>query len=88
MNDLQILALCPSSPPGCWSIVHRCFKGRFEQIVHLATRVFGSRVLAVQWLYKPALGLRHQVPCSIMVTRPGYQQVVTLLGQIEHGVYA
>ncbi|ATP52105.1 TPA: antitoxin Xre/MbcA/ParS toxin-binding domain-containing protein [Pseudomonas putida] len=88
MNDSQILALCPSSPLECWSIVHRCYKGRCEQILHLATRVLGSRVLAAQWLYKPAIGLSHQVPCIIMVSRSGYQKVVTLLGRIEHGVYA
>ncbi|WP_133970805.1 antitoxin Xre/MbcA/ParS toxin-binding domain-containing protein [Pseudomonas sp. JV551A1] len=88
MNDPQVLALCPSPPLGCWSIAHRCFKGRCELIMHLATRVLGSRVLAAQWLHKPAIGLRHQVPCNILETRSGYQQVVTLLGRIEHGVYA
>ncbi|KAA8706231.1 MULTISPECIES: antitoxin Xre/MbcA/ParS toxin-binding domain-containing protein [Pseudomonas] len=87
MKDPQILALCPCSPQGCWSIDHRSFKGRCEEIVHLATLVLGSRVLAAQWLYKPAIGLRHQSPCSTLVTRSGYQQVVTLLGRIEHGVY-
>ncbi|MCF1252541.1 MbcA/ParS/Xre antitoxin family protein [Pseudomonas putida] len=56
--------------------------------MHLATRVLGSRVLAAQWLHKPAIGLRHQVPCNILETRSGYQQVLTLLGRIEHGVYA
>ncbi|KAF0255791.1 antitoxin Xre/MbcA/ParS toxin-binding domain-containing protein [Pseudomonas putida] len=88
MNDPQILALCPNSPLGCWSIDHRCFKGRYDQTVRLATRVLGSRALAAQWLCKPAIGLRHQVPCNILETRSGYQQVVTLLGRIEHGIYA
>ncbi|WP_373877955.1 antitoxin Xre/MbcA/ParS toxin-binding domain-containing protein [Pseudomonas atacamensis] len=87
MNNPQILALCPSSPLGCWSITHRCLEKRCEHILHLATRVLGSRALAGQWLCKPAIGLRYQVPCNILITRSGYQQVVTLLGRIEYGVY-
>lgn len=61
--------------------------GRCEQILILATRVFGTRKLAVGWFIKPACGLAHQEPCSMVGTGSGYEQVITFLRQIEHGVY-
>ncbi|MFB3798935.1 antitoxin Xre/MbcA/ParS toxin-binding domain-containing protein [Pseudomonas sp. K1(2024)] len=87
MNKTVIIAICPIAPLGCWSLVHRCFVGRCQQALALATHVLGSRTLAVLWLYKPAIGLAHQVPCSILTTRAGYERVSTLLGRIEHCVY-
>ncbi|MBI6556865.1 DUF2384 domain-containing protein [Pseudomonas veronii] len=87
MNEPQIVAFCLNPTLGCWSIAHRCFIGRCEQIILLATRVLGSRVLAEQWLYKPAMGLRHQLPCNILATSSGYEQVGTLLERIEQGIY-
>jgi len=56
-------------------------------MIFLATRVLGSRVLAEQWLYKPAIGLRYQLPCSILATPSGYEEVGTLLERIAHGIY-
>lgn len=87
MNKTEIIAFCSTAPLGCWSLAHRCFEGRYQQIFALATHVLGSRTLAALWLYKPAIGLDHQVPCTILTTRSGYQQVGTLLGRIEHCVY-
>lgn len=87
MSKLQIMALCNYLPLGCWSIAHRCFMGRCEQMILLATRVFGSRLLAEHWLYKPAIGLRYQLPCCILATPSGFEAVGTLLERIEQGIY-
>ena len=87
MNELEIVAFCPTSVLECWSLFHRCFVGRRERILNLATRVLGTRVLAERWLLKPALGLNHQLPCSMLSTRSGYEAVDAFLNQIEHGVY-
>lgn len=87
MNDLQIVALSPSAPIACWSMVHRCFVGRSEQVLMIATRVFGTRKHAERWLHDPAYGLGWQVPCDMLSKRLGYEDVDRFLNQIEHGVY-
>ncbi|WP_445677508.1 antitoxin Xre/MbcA/ParS toxin-binding domain-containing protein [Pseudomonas putida] len=87
MSEQQILAFCNHFPLGCWSIAHRCFLGRCEQTILLATRVLGSRVRAEHWLYKPAIGLRYQLPCCILATTSGFEVVGTLLERIEQGIY-
>lgn len=87
MKEPHILAICLNPTLGCWSSAHRCFTGRCERIMFLATRVLGSRVLAEQWLHKPAIGLGRQLPCNMLTTRSGYEQVSTLLERIEQGIY-
>jgi putative toxin-antitoxin system antitoxin component (TIGR02293 family) len=87
MSEPHIQALCLYPTLGCWSIAHRCFIERCERVILLATRVLGSRLLAEQWLHKPAVGLRYQLPCSILATPSGYEEVGTLLKRIEQGIY-
>lgn len=87
MNETQIVAFCPTSRLECWSPVHRCFVGRRDQILMLATRVLGTRALAEPWLVKPVLGLNHQVPCSMLSTRLGYEHVDRFLQKLEYGIY-
>lgn len=87
MKELHILTICLNPRLGCWSSAHRCFIGRFERIMFLATRVLGSRMLAEQWVHKPAIGLRRQLPCNMLATRSGYEQVSTHLERIEQGIY-
>lgn len=87
MNELQIVALSPSAPIACWSMAHRCFVGRCEQVLMIATRVFGTRKHAERWLRDPAYGLGRQVPCGMLATRSGYEDVDRFLNQLEYGVY-
>lgn len=87
MKELQILASCHPFSHGCWSSSYQCFVGRREVVKYLATRVLGSRLLAERWLYDPAIGLGHQHPCRLIITRSGYEQVITLLKRIEMGIY-
>lgn len=46
------------------SAEHRCFLGRYEQILSVAERVFGDRNKAQCWLVRPVIGLGHQAPCT------------------------
>lgn len=87
MEKTQIIAFCPNSPIKCWSLVQRCFVARCENILMLATRVLGNRILAERWLIKPAFGLGYQEPCCILATRSGYARIDKFLKQLEHGVY-
>jgi hypothetical protein len=86
-NELQIVAFCPALPIECWSPTQRCFLGRREQVLLLATRVFGNRKIAMRWLSEPALGLQNQAPCSILENSSGYTTINTFLKQLEHGIY-
>lgn len=87
MNELQIVAFCPNSLLKCWSLAYRCFEGRNEQILVTATLVLGTRESAEHWLLSSARGLDYEVPCRMLSIRSGYEQVDTLLRQIEYGVY-
>lgn len=58
------------------------------EILAKAEEVLGSREEAEQWLARPALGLDGRRPIDLMATPQGSDLVKTLLGQMEHGVYA
>jgi len=83
----QIIEQCVPFPDKCWSIGHRCYMVRREQILKAAEQVFENRPLAENWLTKPALGLDHRAPCSLLVNQLGYEHVRDLLIQLEYGVY-
>lgn len=60
---------------------------RFAEVLAHATRVFGTRAAAEQWLEQPALALGGQVPIELLCTPPGEEMVSAHLRRIEHGVY-
>ncbi len=52
-----------------------------------ATRLFdGDERKAIDWLAKPARAFAGLTPLAILETEGGVDKVVTLVGQIEHGV--
>ncbi|APO84285.1 hypothetical protein BL240_23695 [Pseudomonas putida] len=57
--------------------------GRREQILKTAEHVLGNRELAEWWLTKPALGLDHRSPCSLLVKNLGYGHVRDFLIRLE-----
>lgn len=64
-----------------------------ERILYLA-RVFdkavdvlGSREKAESWLKKPARGLGGKIPLDYADTILGANEVINLLGRIEHGIF-
>lgn len=59
---------------------------RLQKIWALANRVFEAPGNALNWLRRKQPGLDNQVPLDLLDTEPGYEQVQTLLNQIEFGV--
>ncbi|MDH3726612.1 MAG: DUF2384 domain-containing protein [Myxococcales bacterium] len=60
---------------------------RIARAVARATEVFESRETAVDWLRTPNRALSGGTPFAILDTEVGEEQVRTLLGRIEYGVY-
>ncbi len=52
-----------------------------------ATAVLGSRSATVYWVNRRMATLGNQRPIDLLDTREGIERVMTLLGQIEGGVY-
>lgn len=61
---------------------------RLAQIVTRATEVFGDEHEAQLWLNEPKNALQGQTPLEVIMTEPGVHQVETMLGRIEHGIFA
>ena len=60
---------------------------RLAQVYDMAVEVFGGQKKAEGWLKKPARGLGGKIPLEYADTNLGAQEVITLLGRIEHGIF-
>ena len=60
---------------------------RIARVYDKAFEVFESEEAVEGWLKKPARGLGHKIPLEYSDTDLGAQEVVNLLGRIEHGVF-
>lgn len=87
MASIAMLGATPSAPIGCWSVTHRCFVARMNQVFRQADRVLGTPRHAAEWLVKPAYGLNWRPPCQVLSDGDGFLQVVRYLERIEFGVY-
>ena len=60
-----------------------------ENLIHHGLTVFDNRsdVLG-RWLHIPLAELRRQAPVALLDTTIGFGMVHTVLGRIEHGIYA
>jgi putative toxin-antitoxin system antitoxin component (TIGR02293 family) len=59
-----------------------------EDVVAAAVRLFeGDRKAAIDWLNQPLLALGHQVPASYMDSPERIQEVLEIIGRLEHGVW-
>jgi putative toxin-antitoxin system antitoxin component (TIGR02293 family) len=61
---------------------------KFAAVLVKATKVFGSREAAEQWLERPAIGLDHRRPIDLLTTPAGLALVEDHLTRLEYGVYA
>lgn len=59
---------------------------RLKKVWALANKVLENRENALAWLSHAQPGLNQQAPLDILDTEPGYEQVQTLLNQLEFGV--
>jgi putative toxin-antitoxin system antitoxin component (TIGR02293 family) len=57
------------------------------EILAKATKVFGSRDEAEQWLGRPVTGLDQRRPIDLRATPAGVRLVEDFLGRLEYGVY-
>ncbi len=57
------------------------------QVFDKAVDVLGSREKAESWLKKPARGLGGKIPLDYADTILGANEVINLLGRIEHGIF-
>ncbi|WP_081745290.1 MbcA/ParS/Xre antitoxin family protein [Pseudomonas sp. URIL14HWK12:I7] len=86
MNAPRIVATCTCSQAACWSARHRCFLGRYEQILSVAEGVFQDRNISQRWLRRPVPGLGHLAPCTLIHTATGFSEAHNMLMRIDHGI--
>jgi putative toxin-antitoxin system antitoxin component (TIGR02293 family) len=57
------------------------------QVFEMAAAVFGSDEKGRRWLKKPARGLGGRTPLEYADTYIGANEVIKLLGRIDHGIF-
>lgn len=60
---------------------------RIARVYDKVLDVFENEAAAVSWLKKPVRGLGGHIPLEYADTDLGAQEVINLLGRIEHGVF-
>lgn len=60
---------------------------RLSRLLEKTVRVLGTQERAVQWLKAPRSHFRGQTPLDMVETELGTEEVLKLLGRIEHGVF-
>lgn len=61
---------------------------RLARVAAVAEDVLGAQDKAGRWLQKPNRALGGIAPLDLLDTDLGAEEVVTVLGRIEHGVYS
>ena len=60
---------------------------RLAQVYDMAVSVMGSDETAANWLKNPARGLGGHIPLEYVDTALGADEVIALLGRIDHGIF-
>ena len=55
-------------------------------VIHRAAEVLGDRADSLRWLGTPVRALDYATPISLLHDSKGREQVLSLLGRLEHGV--
>lgn len=55
-------------------------------VIHRASEVLGDRSDAMRWLGTPVRALNYATPISLLHDSKGREDVLTVLGRLEHGV--
>lgn len=58
-----------------------------EKVFKMATAVLGSKEDAIQWLNQPNRTLNNDKPIDVLDTVTGANEVIDILGAIEHSIY-
>ena len=59
----------------------------FDPVVIRAIAVIGNMEAALRWMGTPVKALEYATPVSLLGTDEGAQKVMSVLDQLEHGVY-
>jgi len=58
----------------------------YGEVLQRAAAVIGDRQDAMRWLGTPVRALGYATPISLLHNAAGREQVLTVLGRLEHGV--
>ena len=61
---------------------------RFARIATRASEVLGSEEKAQLWLHRPNRALGNVPPLNLLATDAGIEQIESVLGRLEQGVYS
>ena len=61
---------------------------RREGVIKLATQVFGSHAAAMTWMHSPLPALAGNTSSNACETEEGTEEVIAILGRIEHGDFS
>lgn len=61
---------------------------RFGALIEKACEVLEDKETAIRWLNTPKKALNNETPLHYAVTEVGNNEVIELLGRIEHGVFS
>lgn len=87
MVSAKIYDRCAPLKTHCWTDAHLVFLARRRCVMAKATEVFGCTDIAKHWLTRPAIGLAHLSPCSLLSNNQGYAEVFDYLYRLEYCVY-
>jgi len=59
-----------------------------KDLIERAAEIFKSRDKAKDWMKEPHKALGGKPPAECFMTLSGAEEVLNLLGRIEHGVYS
>ena len=57
-----------------------------NEVMRRATEVLGDRPSAMRWLGTPVRALDYATPISLLHNAKGREEVLSVLGRLEHGV--
>ncbi|MCY7261867.1 antitoxin Xre/MbcA/ParS toxin-binding domain-containing protein [Pseudomonas protegens] len=86
MNEFKVVGRCAFLPVGCWSASFHCYLARYEHVLSIALKVFGSRKRALRWIGRSMAGLGDQAPCRLLCTPMGYTNIHDDLMRLDHGI--
>lgn len=61
---------------------------RLTRAITAATETLGAAHKAAHWLQSPVRALGGETPLSLLDTDIGLEQVLTILGRIDHGIFS
>jgi putative toxin-antitoxin system antitoxin component (TIGR02293 family) len=57
-----------------------------DALIDVATEVLGDRETALRWMGTPVQALDYATPVSLLSSEDGFNRVVAVLDQLQHGV--